>query len=239
MDAEPGTELVPAKRPTAVAPWTLEDPYDPDAAQDVVERVAFGMSLQEIAQDPFMPPRELFMVWMMRNSELATAYKRAQEISAYALEDEALFLLREAIGRPLTGPDVRKLELLVNHMRWAAGKRLPSVYSEKATVGITVPIQINTTLDLGSAAAQQGTAEFPNIYELRAKNEVEVPLEPAGPSAEVAGGGTRELPARRRTRKRVLTPKGPRAEPTRAEKHAQRERDRRARKAQEARDGNA
>ena len=236
MDAEPGTELVPAKRPTAVAPWTLEDPYDPDAAQDVVERVAFGMSLQEIAQDPFMPPRELFMVWMMRNSELATAYKRAQEISAYALEDEALFLLREAIGRPLTGPDVRKLELLVNHMRWAAGKRLPSVYSEKATVGITVPIQINTTLDLGASAGQNSTAEFPNIYELRARPVVEVDAEPAGNGELMEGTPSprQKTKPRARARKRVLTPKGPRLEPSPAERAATRERDRRARARAEA-----
>src|SRR5690606_40975882 len=49
----------------------------------------------------------------------------------------------------------------------------PQVFSDKAQVNVTVPIQINTTLDMGDTGAQ-GTAQFPNIYEMRATVGVEV-----------------------------------------------------------------
>jgi len=165
----------------------------------VCEAVCYGASLEEACQRPGFPSREVFLGWLMRDPTVAMIYQKAREVSAYSLEDEALALLRERVKTPKSALDLRAAEALVQQIRWAASKRNPQVFSEKSAVNVTVPIQINTTLDLGTSPGQ-GTAEFPNIYALEAQvtQEVETPRDPDTPILE---GG--ELKVRKRKREYV------------------------------------
>jgi hypothetical protein len=43
----------------------------------------------------------------------------------------------------------------MNHLRWVAARRNPQLFSEKAAIKLTVPIQINTNLDLGGSLLDQ------------------------------------------------------------------------------------
>jgi len=128
-------------------------------------------------------------------------FAKAREMSAFALEDDVLDRLRSALDNSeMTGHDVRKLDLYAQGARWSAGKRNPNVFSDKAAVNVVVPVHIQTSLDLGKEGASGSTAEFPNIYEVRAQIAVEI--EPDKPEAPAKG----ELPARRaaRTKAREL-----------------------------------
>jgi hypothetical protein len=140
----------------------------------------------------------------MTHPELGMAVSRAREISAFVMEDEALDLTRAAVaeGGAPSATALRALELLTKQLQWSATKRNPQVYSEKSAVQVTVPIQINTSLDMGHQDKRQGTAQFPNIYALQADNVVEVD------HAELAEEPPPEPgPKKGRPPKRALTPR--------------------------------
>jgi hypothetical protein len=141
----------------------------PPVAQDitaaqfaVLEQVILGRTLAEAGAPPD------FLSQCMANPLLMQAMEFARKYSSYAMEEEALALLRALAKAPGTAQAVRAADLLATQLRWSAVKRNPSVYSEKAAVNVTVPIQINTTLDMGDAIAA-ATKDYPNIYELKAE----------------------------------------------------------------------
>jgi hypothetical protein len=178
-----------------VVNWDLDSPIDQNAAFAVVEKVAFGFTLDEIERDPAYPPKQLFLLWAMKLPALAQAFSRAREISAYALEDEAITLLRAQMKAPGDQLKLKATGQFTDFVRWSAEKRNPAVYGRSTAVSLVVPIQINTSLDLGDgrASPSAGTAEFPNIYELKAETIVEVPtpMEPETASHARTLGGPR------------------------------------------------
>lgn len=165
--------------PARVVESSLAPPVDEEIGLQVVERLAVGRSLEEIASVPGMPSKEVFLIWLAMSPLLAQAFKRAQEVSAFAMEDEVLYILRKQQREPtaVTQNSLRANQQLAEHLRWAVEKRNPAVYAKQAHVNTTVPIQINTTLDLGGNTGT-GTAEFPNIYALKAAKVEVVDLEP-------------------------------------------------------------
>ncbi len=149
--------------------------YAPELAFKIVEHIAEGRTLKDICDnDDGMPARQTFHRWVSATPELRKAYTAARELSAYAMEEEALDLGRELRKNPGTPQRVRAHEVSMNQLRWSAAKRNAGVFSEKANVSLVVPIQINTTLDMGGEATDSlGTADHPNIYEIEATVEHE------------------------------------------------------------------
>ncbi len=149
--------------------------YAPELAFKIVEHIAEGRTLKDICDnDDGMPARQTFHRWVAATPELRKMYSAAREMSAYAMEEEALDLGRSIRKNPGTAQRVRAHEVSMNQLRWSAGKRNAGVFSEKAVATLVVPIQINTTLDMGGEATDSlGTAEHPNIYEIEATVEHE------------------------------------------------------------------
>lgn len=146
----------------------------------VLEAIVTGKTLQEAGVD------SAFLLEVAKHPTLGLGFAKAREMSSYALEEEAIGRLRAAVAEgKVTSTQLRAIDLLVQQLRWSSIKRNPNVYSEKAAVNITVPIEIKTTLDLGDGATA-GTKEFPNIYEAVAEVPTTVPLEQA---AEHLPGG--------------------------------------------------
>lgn len=209
-DNAPGTALA------TVAESSIAPPVDHEIGLQVLERLAVGRSLAEIAEVPGMPSKETFLVWVMQSPALAQAYAKAREVSSYAMEDEALTLLRRMKeNEVMTAPKAKALDLLVQQLRWSAEKRNPLTYSRQNNVNLQIPVQINTNLDLGDHKAGGGTSEFPNIYELTAETvvpaeEVEVEEKVRERKARVEKKNTLEKAAERRA-KRAATVKAWRA----------------------------
>ncbi len=225
---QPSTALTKA-RPNGFAPWTLDTPPDRRLGLAYCEALAFGRTLADIETDPGLPPRDLFLLWVMKDPELAAAFARAREMSSYTLEDEALHLLRLKTKDAKSMVELRAVDLLVQQIRWSAAKRNAQVFSEKAAVNVTVPIQINTSLDMGAGGASNSTKEFPNIYEIEAKHVREEVREQEGPeipTREAPGGVRDRLRAVPRTRRKKTGPTGkrilqPRAALTIADREAE------------------
>jgi len=162
-------------------------PENPLQVEAVLEAVTTGKSLQEIEALPEMPAKEVVIHWLLRNPGLMQRFTQARELSGYTLEDEALSLLRAKAAAPPAKPaDLKAVEMLVQQLRWSAEKRNPQVYARQGVMQVTVPIQINTSLDLAQGPGA-GTKEHPDIYELQAVAEVPDPEGEAGEPAKKRG----------------------------------------------------
>lgn len=173
--------------------------YDPHIGLRICEQVAEGETLKQICKsgDGF-PARQTFHRWVVGQPELAKAYAAAKELSSHSLEEEALDIARDLKNnsKNLTSQQVRAFDVAMTQLRWSARVRNPKVYSDKANLTFTVPIQINTTIDLGDGL-ETATDEHPNIYEISA---TVVQEHPEGEKKEVikldGEGGPLEKPGR-------------------------------------------
>lgn len=172
-------------------------PENPLQVAAVLEAVTTGKTLTEIESQPEMPSKDIVIHWLLRNPELMQRFTAAREISGYTLEDEALSLLRQKAATGAAKPgDLKAIEMLVQQLRWSAEKRNPQVYARQGVVQVTVPIQINTSLDLAQGPGA-GTKEHPDIYELQAVNVTDDP----DADAEGKREGEAGTPAKGRRRK--------------------------------------
>lgn len=152
--------------------------YNPHVAMRIVERIAEGELLKDIcAEGQGMPHRGTFHRWVVNNAELARAYGAARELSAQAMEEEAIDMARAIRKNPGTSVNVRAYEVAMNQLRWSAQRRDPSKYGDKAQVSVRVPVQINTQLNLGTDVGGGSTLDHPNIYQITAS--VNVPVQAA------------------------------------------------------------
>ncbi len=128
--------------------------YSPELALRICEKVAQGETLIEVCKGTGMPNRTSFWRWVMLYKDVGVAFQAARELSAQALEDEALTMAR-LLKNPneFSSVKVRAFDIAMTQLRWSATRRDPAKYGVKAEKTITVPIQINTTLDLGTADA--------------------------------------------------------------------------------------
>lgn len=148
--------------------------YEPYLALEIVERVAQGELLKDIChRHSKMPHQQTFLKWAARVPELGQAYRAARELSAFAMEEEALQTARKTNKSPGTAQQIRAAELLINQLRWSASRRDPGSYGDKQQTQVTVPITIATSLDLGEGKQSAG-ADMPDIYTIDLK-AIEVP----------------------------------------------------------------
>lgn len=142
--------------------------YDPKMALEIVERIALGETLSKICSpgSGFVHP-STFKRWAVNHPDLAKAYKAAREMSAESLEEEALDRARETAQKPGTPQHVSAQRLAIEQLRWSAERRDPAKYGNRGPVQIRVPIQINTTLDMGGPSG--GFQEKQDIYTLSAR----------------------------------------------------------------------
>lgn len=138
--------------------------YDPTVALQIVERLAEGETLATICTlDNKMPTRTTFMKWVAREPELQKAWLAARELSAMAMEEEALGTARTLLQSPGTAQNVRAAEISINQLRWSASRRDPKNFGDKGLASTIVPIHISTTLNMGENAKQMDT-EIADIY---------------------------------------------------------------------------
>lgn len=149
--------------------------YDPNIALDIVERIADGELLSKITDKDAIPltiTKQTFLRWVATVPELSTAYSAAMQISAHSFEEKAIDKAEKTALAPGTPQNVSAASLLISQYRWSAARRNPTRYSDKGNTQIVVPININTTLDLGTQR-QTADVEVPNIYAFNFQEKIE------------------------------------------------------------------
>lgn len=153
--------------------------YNPGMALDIVERIADGELLSKItAKDaqPLTVTKQTFLRWVATVPELQTAYAAAVQISAHAFEEKAIDRAERIAAAPGSPQNVSAASLLISQYRWSAARRNPTKYSDKGNTQIVVPVNINTSLNLGDRR-QTIDVEVPDIYTIKFEdgkfNEIE------------------------------------------------------------------
>lgn len=132
--------------------------YQHDIAVALLDYVAMGKTIKQIAEMENMPTRQTIHRWLTLYKEFSSAYWAAKELSASVLEDEALAIAHKLCdANEFTGTRIQALKEAMVQFRWSAARRDPKRYGGNAPVtAVTVPIQINTNLDLNSEADVDG-----------------------------------------------------------------------------------
>ena len=122
--------------------------YDAEVMGRICVRIAAGETLNAICKGKAQPTTWPFRNWILHSEQLREMYAQARELKAHSLFDEALDAAREIKKNPGSAQQVRAADILITHLRWAAGKLNARDYSERSSTKFIVPIQINTTIDL-------------------------------------------------------------------------------------------
>lgn len=148
--------------------------YEPNIALDIVERVAEGELLSKItAKDatPLTVTKQTFMRWVATVPELQVAYAAAVRLSAHSFEELAIDKAQRTANAPGSPQNVSAASLLISQYRWSAARRDPK-YSDKGNTQIVVPVNISTTLDMGTGRSSVDV-EVPDIYTINIPEQVE------------------------------------------------------------------
>lgn len=143
--------------------------YNPQIALDIVEKIADGELLSKITAKDAVPQtitKQTFLRWVATVPELQTAYAAAVQISAHAFEEKAIDKAEKVAAAPGTPQNVSAASLLISQYRWSAARRNPTKYSDKGNTQIVVPVNINTTLNMGDQR-QSLDVEVPDIYTIK------------------------------------------------------------------------
>lgn len=177
--------------------------YNEELALAICERLSFGETLKHICESEGMPSRSTVHRWVINYPKFGDAYNAARELSAYALEDEAMEAARLIRSQhESNSAKVRAYDIAIQQFRWSAARRNPRVFSERSAVLVTVPIQINTSLNLDSGApVDQSASSDPNaIYTIEAtvNKEINPDVEPEdkNPFVSPKTSGTKAKPPR-------------------------------------------
>lgn len=143
--------------------------YDHDVALAICELVASGKTLRNVSKRAGFPSRPTIYRWLTLNPKFFDAYERAKELSAQSFEDEALDMARE-LREPneFTGTKVQAYNIAMGQLRWSAARRDKTRYGQQVQTTTTVPIQINTTLNLGQEGQGPATSDTTSIYTVEA-----------------------------------------------------------------------
>lgn len=145
--------------------------YHPEKALEIIQRVSEGQTLRRICNpEKGMPSMTTFLRWVAQMPDLRNAFEAAKAMSALVMEEEAIDMARDATQQSLNQNALRALTLAIDQLRWSATRRDPKNYSDKGNQAIVVPVHITSSLDLGGqdGSAGNGTAEYPDIYALKA-----------------------------------------------------------------------
>jgi hypothetical protein len=113
--------------------------FSREICEEICRRIAEGETLRAICAEPGMPDRSTCIRWLEANPEFRNQYAQAREDQADALADEMLDVARSA-----TNQDANAKRVLIDTLKWRAGKLRPKVYGEKMAVVTEKPSDLST-----------------------------------------------------------------------------------------------
>lgn len=156
--------------PENVVDRKLRIKYNPELALRICELIANGETLVDIGKMDDMPNRQTIYRWLAVYPKFFDAYERAKEVSAQSFEEEAILMARTLKNQnDFTGVKVQAYNIAMQQLRWSASRRDKARYGQQQAGVTAVPIQINTTLNLGQAGMGSPTDTQQSIYTIEAQ----------------------------------------------------------------------
>lgn len=156
------TRRTPAKKPPARRPRGRPSQLNEAKVDEICKRIAAGESLVGICRSANMPDASTIRRWLAKGdvfdaephyADFRTRYARAREDQADSLADE---ILDEA--RAVTEKNANAKRVLIDALKWRAGKLKPKVYGNKldhevtGTNGGPIPL---ASLDLSEVSPEE------------------------------------------------------------------------------------
>jgi hypothetical protein len=141
--------------------------YGEAIAFKIIDAIMEGKSFRWISTRPGMPGITTIYRWMAQFPDFKEAVENARAISAMTFEDKALEVAEDLTnerGEDWTNAQLRARELALKQWGWSAERRDPGRFGSRMAPSTVVPIQINTTLDLGGGSTAKLTP-----YEMHAQ----------------------------------------------------------------------
>lgn len=104
---------------------------DPEIFTTIFGKIADGESLRSICRQEGMPATGTFFVWLAKDPLLQERYARAREAGADADAEDVTDIAK----RTLSGEfDPQSARVAIDALKWAAGKKRPKVYGDRASL---------------------------------------------------------------------------------------------------------
>jgi hypothetical protein len=158
-----GSEIT--KRPQNGAALT---PGQTKRVLETLELVLAGKTWVEIRAGGGMAYME-FVHIMAKYPDVGKAYREARASSGQIFEDKALALADKLAGKnDYTAVGVRAAAVAMDQWRWSAARRNPVEFdpASSAKLQTVIPIQINTTLNLGQAGGEDAPKPAASVWEV-------------------------------------------------------------------------
>ncbi len=157
--------------------------YTPELGDKIIELIAEGKSLRDIAAEPGMPPRQTISAWG-RNEELSDPdfpgrYAHARDAGTHAQFEQLRDLEKRLLAKD-SDLNPHSARVAIDTIKWRLSKMMPAVYGERSHLEVTGGLKALTPKDL---APQWMRDEF--AAEAKAKAIEAVPVLPA--MAEMMG----------------------------------------------------
>lgn len=108
-------------------------------ANRICDGLSEGESLRAICGDEGMPSPSLVYRWLRDNATFRDNYARAREEQGETVADQMSFL-RNQLALGLIAPDVARV--MMDAIKWEAGKRLPKKYGDRQQVELSGDVAI-------------------------------------------------------------------------------------------------
>jgi len=111
--------------------------YNDDVFNYILERMMEGESLRHICEDPYMPAKSVFFMWLQKDPSLNDRYTRAREIRKEVMEDDLQYHSEKPLLTPVVTlhPDgtqtiqivdnIQRAKLITDSLKWRLSKMDP------------------------------------------------------------------------------------------------------------------
>lgn len=139
--------------------------YTPEIGSILCERIATGESLRAVCREEGMPSYTSVMRWARDNDEFREHYIRAREDQAHSDADE-ITDVRNMVLAGLLDPGAAKV--VIDAMKWSAGKRAPKVYGDRIAIDGTLDLTSLPEAELNARIAAAAVAAGVRVEEIEA-----------------------------------------------------------------------
>ena len=110
--------------------------YTPELGEKIIEMTAEGLSQDEIARHPGMPPQRTISNWGINpkhsDPDFVAGYTRAREAGAHAQFEQIREIEEKLLNEEYKDPQNARIAL--DSIKWRLSKMLPGVYGERTHV---------------------------------------------------------------------------------------------------------
>ncbi len=127
-------------------PMGRKSTYTPELGEKIIEMTAEGLSQDEIARHPGMPPQRTISNWGMNpkhsDQDFVAGYARAREAGAHAQFEQIRRIEEKLLAEKFEDPQNARIAL--DAIKWRLSKMLPGVYGDRSHIEHSGSVKVDS-----------------------------------------------------------------------------------------------